>query len=257
MPGLVPGRPESERRARSGASSRSIVEAEIEHSLARSFISTHAPTTPKAYGAVGATTALANTKACSSRSGGSGRPLKEIRGALPFPLRGIDSDNGSEFINNELKRYCEQKRITFTRSRAYRKNDGCYVEQKNWPVVRRNVGYARIDTAEELAVLNELYAALREHTNYFMPSAKLVSKTRDGAKVTKRYDEPRTPYARALASEHVTEAAERRLTEHSSATCESPRSAARMVSASAKRSVRLCWSAMRSVFRTASVRLGR
>ena len=119
--------------------------------------------------------------------------------------------NGSEFINHELKRYCEDKRITFTRSRAYKKNDGCYVEQKNWSVVRRNVGYARFDTLEELAVLNELYGVLREHTNYFMPSAKLLSKTRDGARVIRHYDEPRTPYARVLASDHVTEAAKRRL----------------------------------------------
>lgn len=140
--------------------------------------------------------------------------IRQIREALPFPLRGIDSDNGSEFINNELKRYCEDKRITFTRSRAYRKNDGCYVEQKNWSVVRRNVGYARFDTPEELAVLNELYAVLRDHTNFFMPSAKLLSKTRDGARVTKRYDTPMTPYARVLASDHVTEAAKRRLTGH-------------------------------------------
>ena len=138
--------------------------------------------------------------------------LKEIRDALPFPLLGIDSDNGSEFINNELFRYCEDKRITFTRSRAYKKNDGCYVEQKNWSVVRRNVGYARFDTALELEVLNKLYALLREHTNFFMPSAKLLSKTRDGAKVSKRYDTPKTPYARVLESEHVTEAAKRRLT---------------------------------------------
>jgi hypothetical protein len=137
--------------------------------------------------------------------------IKEIREALPFPILGIDSDNGAEFINHELHRYCEDKRITFTRSRAYRKNDGCYVEQKNWSVVRRNVGYARFNTLEELAVLNELYALLREHTNYFMPSAKLLSKTRDGAKVTKRYDEPKTPYARVLASDHVTDAAKRRL----------------------------------------------
>jgi hypothetical protein len=138
--------------------------------------------------------------------------LRQIREALPFPLLGIDSDNGSEFINHELYRYCQDQRITFTRSRAYRKNDGCYVEQKNWSVVRRNVGYARFDTAEELVALNELYALLREHTNYFMPSAKLLSKTRDGSKVTKRYDEPKTPYARLLASKTVTDAAKRRLT---------------------------------------------
>lgn len=138
--------------------------------------------------------------------------IKDIRASLPFPLKGIDSDNGSEFINSELKRYCERARITFTRSRAYRKNDGCYVEQKNWSVVRRNVGYARFDTAEELAVLNDLYSVLRDHTNFFLPSAKLLSKTRDGARVTKRYDTPKTPYARVLASEHVSDGAKRRLT---------------------------------------------
>jgi hypothetical protein len=140
--------------------------------------------------------------------------IKDIRASLPFPLKGIDSDNGSEFINAELKRYCERSRITFTRSRAYRKNDGCYVEQKNWSVVRRNVGYARFDTAEELAVLNDLYFVLRDHTNFFLPSAKLLSKTRDGAKVTKRYDIPKTPYARVMASEHVSDGAKRRLTKH-------------------------------------------
>lgn len=139
------------------------------------------------------------------------KAIKDIRQVLPFPLLGIDSDNGSEFINKELLRYCKEGRITFTRSRAYRKNDGCYVEQKNWSVVRRNVGYARFDTPEELTVLNELYGALREHTNFFMPSAKLIEKTRSGAKVTKRYDEPKTPYARVLASEHVTAAAKDRL----------------------------------------------
>ncbi len=138
--------------------------------------------------------------------------LKEIRASLPFPLLGIDSDNGTEFINHELLRYCKDKRITFTRSRAYKKNDGCYVEQKNWSVVRRNVGYARFDTPEELGVLGELYTVLREHTNFFMPSTKLISKTRDGAKVTKRYDRAKTPYARALGSEHVTDAVKRRLT---------------------------------------------
>lgn len=138
--------------------------------------------------------------------------IKEIRRRLPFPVLGIDSDNGSEFINHELHRYCEEKRITFTRSRAYKKNDGCYVEQKNWSVVRRNAGYARFDTPEELACLNELYTILREHTNYFMPSAKLLSKTREGAKVIKRYDTPKTPYARVLDSEHVTQAAKHRLT---------------------------------------------
>lgn len=127
----------------------------------------------------------------------------QIRGRLPFPVLGIDSDNGSEFINHELRRYCEEKRITFTRSRACKKNDGCCVEQKNWPVVRRNAGYARFDTPEELEVLNEIHALVRLHTNFFMPSAKLLSKTREGAKVIKRYDTPKTPYARVLARADV------------------------------------------------------
>jgi hypothetical protein len=129
--------------------------------------------------------------------------LKDIRRALPFPLLGIDSDNGSEFINDELFRYCQTEDLTFTRSRAYRKNDGCHVEQKNWSVVRQNVGYARFDTPEELEVLNRIHALVRLHTNFFMPSTKLVSKTRDGSKVTKRYDTPTTPYRRVLARDDI------------------------------------------------------
>lgn len=125
--------------------------------------------------------------------------LKDIREALPFPLLGIDSDNGSEFINHELFRYCQEENLTFTRSRAYRKNDGCHVEQKNWSVVRQNVGYARFDTPGELDVLKEIHSLVRLHTNFFMPSAKLISKTRDGSKVTKLYDKPLTPYRRVLA----------------------------------------------------------
>ncbi len=82
--------------------------------------------------------------------------IKLVRERLPFDLLGIDSDNGSEFINNELLRYCKQEQITFTRTRSYRKNDNCYVEQKNYSVVRRAVGYMRYDTQEELGLLNEL-----------------------------------------------------------------------------------------------------
>jgi hypothetical protein len=137
--------------------------------------------------------------------------LKHIAASLPFPLAGIDSDNGSEFINYHLVEFCEQKHITFTRSRAYKKNDSCYVEQKNWSVVRRNAGYARFDTPEELECLNELYAVLREHTNFFMPSAKLIAKTRVGARVTKRYDRPATPCQRLLASPHLSDVVKSRL----------------------------------------------
>ena len=138
--------------------------------------------------------------------------LKDIRRTLPFPLLGIDSDNGSEFINDELLRYCQTENLTFTRSRAYRKNDGCHVEQKNWSVVRQNVGYARFDTPEELDVLREIHALVRLHTNFFMPSAKLLSKTRDGSRVTKRYDSPTTPYRRVLARDDAVEKTKAALT---------------------------------------------
>src|SRR3990172_3294411 len=129
--------------------------------------------------------------------------IKKIRGHLPFDLLGIDSDNGSEFINDHLFRYCKEERITFTRSRKYRKNDNCYVEQKNYSVVRRAVGYLRYDTDGELAMLNELYWHLRLYTNYFQPVMKLIEKTRTGSRVTKRYDKPQTPYQRLIQSPHV------------------------------------------------------
>ena len=125
--------------------------------------------------------------------------LKSIRKRLPFPLLGIDSDNGSEFINNQLLRYCKEERITFTRGRAGKKNDGCFVEQKNYSVVRRAVGYSRYDSAPQLRLLNELYGHLRLYTNYFQPVMKLKSKERNGAKVKKIHDEPKTPYQRLLA----------------------------------------------------------
>ncbi|SRR6266540_2590085 len=129
--------------------------------------------------------------------------LRDIEACLPFPLLGLDSDNGSEFINNQLYRYCCERGITFTRSRPYRKNDNCFVEQKNWPVVRQQVGYGRYDTPEELEALNELYSHLRYYVNFFQPQMKLVSKTRRGAKLTKRYDTAATPYRRILASPAV------------------------------------------------------
>jgi hypothetical protein len=126
--------------------------------------------------------------------------LKEIRRRLPFKLLGIDSDNGSEFINGHLYGYCEDEKITFTRARAYRKNDNCYVEQKNYSVVRRGVGYHRYDTPQQLRLLNQLYSRLRLYTNYFQPVMKLEEKIRVGSKVKKRYGQPRTPYRRVLES---------------------------------------------------------
>lgn len=131
--------------------------------------------------------------------------LGQIRGRLPFPLLGIDSDNGGEFINKHLFEYCRKEEITFTRTRSYRKNDNCFVEQKNYSVVRRAVGYCRYDTPEEQAVLNELYLHLRLFTNFFQPSVKLIKKTRVGSKVFKKYDKPLTPYKRILDSHDVSD----------------------------------------------------
>jgi hypothetical protein len=137
--------------------------------------------------------------------------IQRIRERLPFPLRGLDSDNGSEFLNTELLRYCKQQRITFTRTRPYRKNDNCYVEQKNYTVVRQTVGYQRFDTAAELMVLQQLYATLRLYTNFFQPTMKLKSKERFGSRVKKSYHVPQTPYQRVLASAEVTLADKKRL----------------------------------------------
>jgi len=131
--------------------------------------------------------------------------IRRARARLPFPLLGVDSDNGSEFINDELRRYCCREHLTFTRARAGRTNDNAYVEQKNWSVVRRAVGYNRYDTPQLLELLNHLYAVLHYYTNFFLPVAKLQSKTRAGIRVTRAYDKPLTPYARVLASPFVSE----------------------------------------------------
>jgi hypothetical protein len=137
--------------------------------------------------------------------------LQLIRGRLPFVLKGIDSDNGSKFINDHLLRYTRQEHITFTRGRAWKKNDGCFVEQKNYSVVRRAVGYARYEGSAQLRLLNELYAHLRLYSNFFQPVMKLIRKERTGAKVKKTYDRPRTPYKRLLDSSALSKLAKQQL----------------------------------------------
>jgi hypothetical protein len=139
--------------------------------------------------------------------------LVDIERTLPFPLRGLDSDNGSEFINHQLYAWCLDNEITFTRSRPQRKNDNCFVEQKNFPVVRQQVGYARYDTLPELAVLGELYGHLRCYVNFFQPQMRLVEKVRRGSRVTRRHDAARTPYRRALDSDSIDPASKQALTE--------------------------------------------
>ena len=120
-------------------------------------------------------------------------------------------DNGSEFINHHLVGFCHEHQITFTRGRPYRKNDTCYVEQKNGHVVRRAVGYHRYDTDEELAALNAVYATLGLLVNFFYPSVKLIKKTCRGSKVRRIHDEPQTPLQRMLRSPAVDAAVKARL----------------------------------------------
>ncbi len=129
--------------------------------------------------------------------------LKRVRARLPFPLLGLDSDNGSEFINDELLRYAQQEHLTFTRSRPGRKNDNAHVEQKNWSVVRRFVGDWRYDTPHQLTLLNQLYEVLHAYINFFIPTQHLKDKVRTGTKVTRHYDGPLTPYQRVLADPHI------------------------------------------------------
>ena len=129
--------------------------------------------------------------------------IHHMRQRLPFPLLGIDSDNGSEFINDLLYRYCLNEKITFTRSRPYQKNDQAHVEQKNWSVVRHTVGYDRWETEQELALLESIYDDLRLYINFFQPSLKLIAKERIGNKTSKRYDTAKTPYQRVLERKDI------------------------------------------------------
>ena len=124
--------------------------------------------------------------------------LNHIAHKMPFPILGVDSDNGYEFINGHLLHWCQRRHITFTRARPGNKNDGCHVEQKNWAVVRTVVGYHRYDTAAELLLLNEIWQLQSKLTNYFYPQQKLVSKIRRGAKVSKKHDKAATPFHRAI-----------------------------------------------------------
>jgi hypothetical protein len=121
-----------------------------------------------------------------------------IRRNLPFPLLGIDSDNGSEFINQCLLEYCSENKITFTRSRPYKRNDSCHVEQKNGNIVRRLIGYDRYASKSSSECLGRIYNLVRLYINFFQPTMKLMSKTRHGAKVNKVYETALTPYQRLL-----------------------------------------------------------
>lgn len=127
--------------------------------------------------------------------------ITDIELALPFEMRGLDSDNGSEFLNHHLHTYCQQQGIQFTRSRPYKKDDNAHIEQKNWTHVRKLLGWERYDSHKALEAINDLYRnELRLMMNLFQPSVKLVRKTRVGSRLTRRYDQPQTPLDRLRAS---------------------------------------------------------
>lgn len=142
------------------------------------------------------------------------KEIAEGRKRLPFPLLGFDSDNGGEFINAILKRYCDQNQITFTRIRPYRKNDNCFVEQKNYTVLRRFLGYARYDNEEQLILIREILKLVEPYVNFFQPVMKLKDKQRVGARVKKKYDTAKTPYLRLLNSGILNEDQKTRLNQY-------------------------------------------
>jgi hypothetical protein len=137
--------------------------------------------------------------------------ISAIRRQLPFLLRGLDTDNDSAFMNETLQTYCRQHALEWTRSRAYRKNDQAWVEQKNGAVVRKLVGYGRLSGLNAAATLGRLYQSARLYVNFFQPSFKLKSKQRDGALVRKHYHPPLTPCQRLLASPAVDEVVKEQL----------------------------------------------
>ncbi len=129
-----------------------------------------------------------------------GGAVHRVRTRLPMPLVGLDSDNGSEFINHALLAYCRRHRITFTRSRPWKKNDSAHVEQKNGAVVRQLVGYDRFTARAAYGQLQRVYRLARLHVNFFQPVEKLVTKTRQGARTHRVYDRAQTPYQRLCAA---------------------------------------------------------
>ena len=140
-----------------------------------------------------------------------GGAVYDVQKHLPMPLRGLHSDNGGEFINQGLYDYCQRHHIEFTRSRSYKKNDSCHVEQKNWSVVRRTIGYDRFSSKAALETLENVYTLVRLYINFLQPVMKVVGKSRHGAKVHKVFDIAKTPYQRLLESMVLTEGKKREL----------------------------------------------
>jgi hypothetical protein len=140
------------------------------------------------------------------------KAIIHIKAKLPFPMLGFDSDNGCEFINENMVEWCRMHKITFTRSREYRKNDQAHVEEKNGSIVRRMIGYERYEGEGSCRILNKLYSLLRLYTNFFQPCMKLCLKERNGARVYKKYEQALTPYERVLKSNLIREPVKNSLT---------------------------------------------
>lgn len=137
------------------------------------------------------------------------KAIESLKNRSPVPLRSLHSDNDSAFLNEPVQRWCAQQSIPYRRARPYHSNDTCYVEQKNYNVVRQAVGYARYETEEEVALLEQLYENLGKLINFFYPSMKLLEKKRVNGRIRKRYDAPKTPAARLLQSPLVPAASKR------------------------------------------------
>ncbi len=142
--------------------------------------------------------------------------IKDIEKNIPFPIKGFDCDNGSEFLNWHLHRHLTERKqpVQFTRARAYHKNDNAHIENKNWTHIRQYLGYQRFDNPNLVQKLNDLYTSQwNRYFNFFIPSVKLISKTRVGSKIIKTYDKPKTPAKRLLESEHISQLAKDLLTQ--------------------------------------------
>jgi hypothetical protein len=139
--------------------------------------------------------------------------LKKIKNKVPFPIKSMHPDTGSEFINWHVKNWVDEVKIDFTRSRPNRKNDNAYVEQKNGHVIRRFLGYSRIDAIEAIELMNKFYDRLELYINHFIPSRKCVEKIRVGSKYKRKYDKGKTPYQRVIEREDVEWAVKSKLTE--------------------------------------------
>ena len=143
--------------------------------------------------------------------------IKDIENNLPFPIKGFDCDNGSEFLNWHLVRYLtdRKKPVTFTRARAYHKNDNAHIENKNWTHIRQMLGYQRFDSPRLTDLINELYTSeWNDYFNFFIPSVKLISKTRIGSKIKKIHDKPKTPFQRLMESQHIDNQTKEQLQQH-------------------------------------------